>query len=64
MEFTAKSTHGVIRFSLKDSIKKLEATPKKESLIILHFSSKGKRFKKSIGFKCSLHHWDVSRQRI
>lgn len=64
MILTAKSTHGVIRFSLKESIKSLEATPKKQSLIMLHFTSKGKRFKKSIGFKCSLHQWDVLKQRI
>lgn len=61
---TVKSTHGVIRFSLKESIKSLEATPKKESLIMLHFSSKGKRFKKSIGYKCSLNQWDIVKQRI
>lgn len=61
---TVKSTHGVFRFSLKESIKSLEATPKKECLIMLHFSSKGKRFKKSIGYKCSLSQWDSEKQRI
>lgn len=64
MNSTVKSTHGVFRFSLKDSYKSLEATPKKESLIMLHFSSKGKRFKKSIGYKCSLNQWDCEKQRI
>lgn len=64
MKLTAKSTHGVIRFSLKESIKSLESTPKKQSLIMLHFTSKGKRFKKSIGFKCSLSQWDVTKQRV
>ncbi|CAA0248773.1 Phage integrase family protein [Tenacibaculum maritimum] len=59
-----QSTHGVIRFSLKESIKSLELTPKKESLIMLHFSSKGRRFKKSIGYKCSLKNWDVTKQRV
>ncbi|WP_299135492.1 site-specific integrase [uncultured Tenacibaculum sp.] len=59
-----QSTHGVIRFSLKESIKSLELTPKKESLILLHFSSKGRRFKKSIGYKCSLKNWDVTKQRV
>ncbi|MGC6438255.1 MAG: phage integrase SAM-like domain-containing protein [Flavobacteriaceae bacterium] len=64
MSLTAKNTHGVIRFSLKESIKKLETTPRKESLIMMHFSSKGKRFKKSIGYKCPLNQWDVSRQKV
>ena len=64
MVATLKSTHGVIRFSLKESMKSLEATPQKESLIMLHFASKGKRFKKSIGFKCSLSQWDATKQRV
>lgn len=64
MSLSAKNTHGVIRFSLKESVKKLEATPKKESLIVMHFSSRGRRFKKSIGYKCSLSQWDLSRQRV
>lgn len=64
MSLSVKSTHGVIRFSLKESIKSLEATPQKESLIMMHFSSRGKRFKKSIGYKCPLNQWDVSRQRV
>jgi len=64
MSLTLESTHGVVRFGLKESIKSLEKTPKKESLIIMHFSSKGKRFKKSIGYKCSLNHWDSKKQKI
>ncbi|WP_292948273.1 site-specific integrase [Olleya sp. UBA1516] len=64
MKTTIKSTHGVIRFSLKESIRSLELTPNKESLIMLHFASKGKRFKKSIGFKSSLSNWDKIKQRI
>jgi integrase len=64
MKSTLKSTHGVIRFSLKEPIKNLELEPEKESLIMLHFSSKKRRFKKSIGFKCSLSNWDVVKQRI
>jgi len=64
MKKTVKSTHGVIRFSLKESIKSLELTPKTESLIMLHFASKGERFKKSIGYKCSLNEWDTTKQRI
>lgn len=61
---TLKNTHGVIRFSLKDSIKSLELTPKKESLIVLYFSSKGNRFKKSLGYKCSFKYWDQTKQRV
>ncbi|WP_405608357.1 phage integrase SAM-like domain-containing protein [Polaribacter sp. Asnod1-A03] len=64
MNSTLKSTHGVIRFSLKESMKSLESMPKKESLIMFHFASKGKRFKKSIGFKCSLSHWDSTKHRV
>lgn len=64
MKTTVKSTHGVIRFSLKESIKSLELTPKTESLIMFHFASKGERFKKSIGYKCSLNEWDTTKQRI
>jgi len=64
MKTTIQSTHGVIRFSLKESIKSLELTPKRESLIVLYFTSRGKRFKKSIGFKCSLAQWDTTKQRI
>jgi len=64
MNLTAKNTHGVIRFSLKESIKSLEKTPRKESLILFHCSSKGQRFKKSTGFKCSLSQWDIGKQRV
>ena len=46
MKTTLQSTHGVFRFSLKDPIKSLVKTPNKESLIMLHFASRGKRFKK------------------
>lgn len=64
MNSTAKSTKGAFRFSLKDSFKSLESNPEKESLIIVHFSFKGKRFKKSIGYKCSLNNWDIHKQRV
>lgn len=64
MKSTLESTHGVVRFGLKESIKSLEATPRKESLIVLHFSSNGKRFKKSIGYKCSFKNWDVNKQKL
>jgi integrase len=64
MKETIKSTHGVIRFSLKESIRSLELNPKKESLIMFHFSTKGKRFKKSIGYKCPLKQWDILKQQV
>ncbi|MEM6814282.1 MAG: site-specific integrase [Bacteroidota bacterium] len=64
MNTTLGSTHGVFRFGLKESLNSLSATPKKESPIMLHFASKGKRFKKSTGYKCSLNHWDATKQRI
>ena len=64
MKSTLESTHGVVRFSLKESIKSLEKTPSKENIIIVRFSSKGKRFKKSIGYKCSLSNWDVKKQKV
>jgi integrase len=58
------STHGVIRFSLKQSLSSLSSEPNKESPIFFQFTSRGKRFKKSTGYKCSLSHWDPSKQRI
>ncbi|GAB5398961.1 MAG: site-specific integrase [Aureisphaera sp.] len=64
MNSTLESTHGVVRFSLKESIRSLEKNPKKESLILMHFSSKNRRFKKSIGYKCPLLHWDVKKQKV
>lgn len=64
MKTTLTSTHGAFRFSLKDSTTALAATPQKESPITLHFTSKGKRFKKSTGFRCSLRQWDLTKQRI
>jgi len=64
MHKTIKNTNAVVRFSLKESLKKLEATPTEESLIMLHFSLNGKRFKKSTGYKCSFNQWDNEKQRI
>ncbi|UII77175.1 site-specific integrase [Flagellimonas sp. HMM57] len=64
MNLTAGSAHGVIRFSLKESFKVLAENPKQESLIVMHFSSKGRRFKKSIGYKCPFNQWDMAKQRV
>ena len=64
MNLLAESTHGVIRFSLKESFKVLAKNPKKESLILMHFSSKGRRFKKSIGYKCPFNQWNMEKQRV
>jgi|GEM_PF-4586027 len=57
MKTTLSSTRGAFRFSSKDSITALQATPQEESPITLHFTSKSKRLKKSTGFRCSLRHW-------
>ncbi|MEE1961194.1 site-specific integrase [Allomuricauda taeanensis] len=59
-----KNNSAVIRFGLKESYAELTQNPKKESLIMLYFSSHGKRFKKSTGFKCSLKLWDRDKQRL
>lgn len=64
MSNNVKNTYCKIRFGLKDSIKKLESEPLKESLVVMFFSSRGRRLKKSTGFKCSLKHWDINRQRV
>jgi len=61
---TIKNSHGVVRFSLKDSITSLEKELDKESMIMLHFSMAGKRFKKSTGFKSTLKNWNTSKQRV
>lgn len=59
-----KNNSAVIRFGLKDSYTELSKNLKKESLIMLYFSSHGKRFKKSTGFKCSIKLWDRDKQRV
>lgn len=61
---TIKNTNAVVRYSLKESLKNLEATPTIDSLIMFHFSLKGKRFKKSTGYKCNFNQWDNDKQRI
>ncbi len=64
MAKTIKNSHGVVRFSLKDSISSLERNVEKESMIMLHFSMSGKRFKKSTGYKSSLKNWNLGKQRV
>jgi integrase len=58
------SFNGVVRFSFKDSIKLLEINKKRESLIFLHFSYGGGRFKYSTGYKSCFEDWDSEKQRI
>ncbi|GAA4289843.1 site-specific integrase [Aestuariibaculum suncheonense] len=55
---------GSLRFALKDSIKSLEANPKKESLIMLHYNYGKLRFKYSASYNISLANWDLSKQRV
>ena len=58
------SNNAVVRFSFKDAIKLLEENKKKESLIFLHLSFGGKRFKYSTGYKSCFEDWDFEKQRI
>jgi integrase len=61
---TIESTNGVVRFAFKESIKNLETNKNKESLIFLHFSYGGNRFKYSTGYKSCFNDWDFEKQRI
>ena len=61
---TIESSNGILRFAFKDAIKDLEANKKKESLIFLHFSYNGNRFKYSTGYKSCFIDWDFDKQRI
>ena len=45
-------------------IKNLEIEKKKDSLIFLHFSYGGNRFKYSTGYKSCFNDWDFDKQRI
>ncbi len=63
MKKTIDSSNGVVRFAFKDSIRVLEASKKKESLIFLHFSY-GSRFKYSTGYKACYENWDFDKQKI
>ncbi|TVZ26793.1 site-specific recombinase XerD [Gillisia sp. Hel_I_86] len=62
---TIKNLKGKVRFAFKESIKNLKESPKKESLIFLHFSyGGGKRFKYSTGYKSCYNDWNYEKQRI
>ncbi len=61
---TIENATGIVRFALKESRKELESNKTKESLIFLHFSYRGNRFKYSTGFKSNLIDWDFDKQRI
>ncbi len=61
---TIESSNGIVRFAFKESIKLLETDKKKESLIFLHFSYGGNRFKYSTGYKSCFMDWDFDKQRI
>ena len=61
---TIESSSGVVRFAFKDSIKQLENNKKKDSLIFLHFSYGGNRFKYSTGYKSCFIDFDFDKQRI
>jgi integrase len=61
---TIENTNGIVRFAFKDAIKNLEIEKKKDSLIFLHFSYGGNRFKYSTGYKSCFNDWDFEKQRI
>ncbi len=61
---TINNLKGKVRFAFKDSIKDLKKSPKKESLIFLHFSYGGKRLKYSTGYKSCYSDWNFEKQRI
>lgn len=61
---TIENTNGVVRFAFKETKKHLEANKNKESLIFLHFSYGGNRFKYSTGYKSCFADWDFDKQRI
>lgn len=61
---TIESSNGIVRFAFKESIKQLENNKKQESLIFLHFSYGGQRFKYSTGYKSCFIDWDFDKQRI
>ena len=61
---TIENSNGIVRFAFKEAIKNLETDKKKESLIFLHFSYGGNRFKYSTGYKSCFIDWDFDKQRI
>lgn len=64
MKLTVKTSKCTVRFAPKESYSSLRETPKKESLIMLHFHFRGKRMKYSTGYKTSYADWNVEKQRI
>ncbi|GEC78981.1 site-specific integrase [Flavobacterium aquatile] len=61
---TVENSNGIVRFAFKEPKKLLETDKKKESLIFLHFSYGGNRFKYSTGYKSCFMDWDFDKQRI
>jgi integrase len=61
---TIGNSNGIVRFAFKEARKLLETDKKKESLIFLHFSYGGYRFKYSTGYKSCFMDWDFDKQRI
>ena len=61
---TIENTNGIVRFAFKESKKYLETDKKKESLVFLHFSYSGNRFKYSTGYKSCFMDWDFDKGRI
>ncbi|MDD5149857.1 MAG: site-specific integrase [Flavobacterium sp.] len=61
---TIENSNGIVRFAFKESIRQLENDKKKDSLIFLHFSYGGNRFKYSTGYKSCFMDWDFDKQRI
>lgn len=55
---------GKIRFAFKDAMKDLVKHPKKESLLMLHFSYGKIRFKYSTGYYSCYRNWDYQKQRV
>lgn len=56
---------GTIRFSFKEAKTRLQASPKKDSLIMLHFTyGRGQRFKYSTGYHSCYSDWDYKKQRL
>lgn len=55
---------GKIRFAFKDAMKDLVKNPKKDSLLMLHFSYGKMRFKRSTGYYSCYSDWDYQKQRV
>lgn len=64
MSSTVNKSIGAVRYAFKDSKKSLKEMPKKESLIMLHFSYGAFRMKYSTGFHSCYSDWDFSREQL